>query len=373
MLSAEQFLDEKKHIRDEHPSEEPGLDHQDSSEASEKEYSDPCSPTSEAKEVDSRFFDRLNAIPLVAEGVGYVQKYANSGESIYSKYIKLALTKAEVGLQTVSELAESKFPTHLEAADNLGVRSLDFLEDKFPTVLKQTSSDVIKQSRDAISSMVATPQAAISSTIDSIASNAEGILDRFLPPAEEAQEAERDVGVARLRHVGVDASRRLTKVVRSQMSSLSTANSNQSILNLSESKKFFQRAAEEMSSLNEKLQATLNATKDNVSSIKDSSLQYLIKSQNQLVQRINSEVNSISLYLKENAGDKPETLRKQLEPAVAFFSTRYTKVSAEFQNDEKPLSLKARNALLLATDSIPIIDDACRYLTSFLARSDDSA
>ncbi|KAI0220084.1 hypothetical protein L0F63_006919, partial [Massospora cicadina] len=346
--------------------EEPGLDQE--SEPSEKDFSDPSSSSSdiEVKEADSRFIDRLNAIPIVAEGVGYVQKYANSGEGIYSKYVKFALTKAECGILTMTELAGAKFPAQVEKADHMAVSTLDFLEDKFPTVLKQSSSDVIKQSRQAISDIVASPQAAITSTIDSIASNAEGILDRLLPAVEEQeQEQERDVGVARLRHVGIDASRRLSQAVRNQF--LSSGNRKESILNLSESNKFFQRAGEEMASLNEKLQAAVNATKDNVSSIKDSSLQYLIKSQAQLVQRVNSEIDSISQYLKGSASDKSHVLRKQLEPAVKFFSDRYAKVSAELHNDEHPLSLKARNALLLATESIPIIEDACRYLTSFLS------
>lgn len=348
-------------------SHDEGAYEQSLSDASDKDFtpSSPSSETSKEADHDGRFFDKLYSIPLVAESLELVTKYANNDDSAYSKYVKFALDKAEFGFNKVTVLAESKFPNQVGAADHMAVSTLEYLEDKFPLVLKSSSSDVYNTSRQAFSEIVTTPKF-INSTIDSIATNAEVILDRFLPPSEQDEEDAKDVGVARLRHVGAVASTRLTQVVRSQIDQFSSTTGNGSILNLQESRKLLQRASEEVATLNEKLFQVVNNTKDNVTSLKDSSLQYLQKSQTTLISRIHSEIETVSVYFRDNAGDMPEAVRKQLEPTINFFGEKYSKVSAEIQKEDQPTTIKARNALLLATESVPYIDNACRYLTSFL-------
>jgi len=352
--------------------EEPGFDH--SSNTSEKDFPGPTSPSSESSKEsdhDGHFFDRLYAIPLVAESLDFVSKYANDDDKAYSKYLKFALAQAEVGLNKVTHIAEAKFPDQFNKADHMAVSTLDYLEGKFPAVKKTTSSDVYNSSRQAISGIVATPQAALNSTIDSIATNAETILDRFLPADHEA-ETETEMGckdgVARLRHVGVDATRRLSHVVRTQIDTISSSSSQVPLLNLKDSSKILERATQEVATLSEKLAQVMAQTKDNVSSYKKSGLDIIQVYQASLVAHLSFEYEHVASYLKSHSASMPDSVRAHLEPSFNFITERCSKVSAELYNNDHSPAEKASTALLLATESVPYLEDICRYLSTYLAK-----
>ncbi|KAI9294222.1 hypothetical protein K502DRAFT_324943 [Neoconidiobolus thromboides FSU 785] len=346
-------------------------------EFNEKEFPSLNSPNSESSkdsEAEAKLLDRINSIPMVVEGLNLIKGFVKDDTKTYNRFIKYAYNTAETAFTSATEIVESRFPNQVNAADQLASKSLDYLEDQFPVVFHQSSSEVYETSKQAISQIVATPTAAIDSTLVTVANSAEAVLDRFLPvPTEEKEELSKDAGIARLRHVGVDAQRRVVKVVRSQIDNISSVTTGGSILQMRESNAYIQRASDEIASISEGLTTLITKAKDNIGSIKESSGEIIYQAQSNLTQRLKTEIDSVYKYINDNSNKLPETVVAQLEPAFNTLKERATKVTQELQRDDQTTLQKANNALAIATESIPIIDNARIYLTSFIVKQESKA
>ncbi|KAL0076880.1 hypothetical protein J3Q64DRAFT_1684170 [Phycomyces blakesleeanus] len=98
-----------------------------------------------SQEPSTRFVTRVGAIPIVHDSVSTVQALAN--KTFLGRF---ALTTATSTLDTVSKYTSSQpryvqsyyetyVQPHLERADQLGCRSLDLIQTKFPVVVKPTA------------------------------------------------------------------------------------------------------------------------------------------------------------------------------------------------------------------------------------------
>ncbi|ORZ06543.1 hypothetical protein BCR41DRAFT_287890, partial [Lobosporangium transversale] len=74
-----------------------------------------------------------------------------------------------------------------------------------------------------------------------------------------------------------------------------------------------------------------------------------------------SEIDSLSLYLKEHSPKLPEYVQVRLEPLVGFVNERYETVKEEIAKPDVSAMQKARNILHLTTEeTLPILQSAAQ-------------
>ncbi|KAF8923138.1 hypothetical protein BGZ58_003305, partial [Dissophora ornata] len=72
-----------------------------------------------------------------------------------------------------------------------------------------------------------------------------------------------------------------------------------------------------------------------------------------------TEIDSLSVYLKENGPKLPEFVQLRLEPLVSFVNDRYETVKGEVAKPDVSAMQKARNILHLTTEeTLPILQNA---------------
>ncbi|KAK9685483.1 hypothetical protein K7432_015484 [Basidiobolus ranarum] len=110
---------------------------------------------------------RIYEIPVVQDSVNAVKSYI---EHSSSRYIHLVADTANTAYSTVTKVIEpvqSHFQRQIQQVDDIGCRSLDYLESKFPLIKKPTN-EVIETCRSTIEPYVGNVAASAQILINNI-------------------------------------------------------------------------------------------------------------------------------------------------------------------------------------------------------------
>ncbi|KAK9763447.1 hypothetical protein K7432_009848 [Basidiobolus ranarum] len=110
------------------------------------------------------FIKRIFSIPLVHDGVELVSSYVHDTNAGYIKKVASTVENAANSLYKLSEPYQAHFQQPISKVDELGCRSLDYIEAKFP-IVKAPTNEVL----ESLNQNVVTP----------IQNTAKNIKDRF--------------------------------------------------------------------------------------------------------------------------------------------------------------------------------------------------
>lgn len=353
------------------------------------------------------FLYRVSSLPLVHDTVSTFHNYA-----LDNKYGRYALDTAGSAVGTVSKYTEG-YQNRLQPAfskvDELANKSLDVIETTFPIVTKPTaeivttmkkpivsvgesSMNAYTQLQSTIDSRVTVPVMSVASTVatkaaetrDQITTVAtatattvatrvnthatplvdglETIVNRILP-AEGAESTPGQTNQAtRVVDLGRNVSLRVSRRV-----SVSVAPLAQSALDLrraAENHAALIKSKESIHALNIRLNAMVDSLRLHAKELQEN-VQKVPGEASVRVQALSStvmsEIDSLSLYLREHSPRLPEYVQVRLEPLVGFMNDRYTTVMVELGKADVSALQKARNILQLTTEeTLPILQSAAQ-------------
>ncbi|KAJ8658496.1 hypothetical protein O0I10_005849 [Lichtheimia ornata] len=137
----------------------------------------------------SGFITRVTSYPIVVDGVSTVKAYAER-----SPAATYALSKASATLNSVNSYRpryvqsyyETYIQPHVERADELGCKSLDLIQNRFPVVTQPTANvvDAVYPNRliSSIRSTSTAPVNVVHRRITTVLDSLEDTLDKYLPP-----------------------------------------------------------------------------------------------------------------------------------------------------------------------------------------------
>ncbi|ORY06573.1 hypothetical protein K493DRAFT_310516 [Basidiobolus meristosporus CBS 931.73] len=105
----------------------------------------PSSPNNANLEV----VNRICGIPMVQDSINAVKSFVENSES---RYVHLVADTAGSAMHTVAGLmqpVQTRFHSQIEQADQLGCRSLDFIETKVP-IIKKPTNEVVQSCRSTV-------------------------------------------------------------------------------------------------------------------------------------------------------------------------------------------------------------------------------
>ncbi|OBZ72734.1 hypothetical protein A0J61_11877, partial [Choanephora cucurbitarum] len=321
------------------------------------------------KKTPSTFVSRVTSIPLVQDGVTTVQAIATK-----TSLGRFALSTANSTLSTVSRYQPSYVQTyyqsyilpHVEKADELGCRSLDMIQTRFPVVNQPTSElvktvtspsyqivDGVKVTLDHSIKQPATQVAhEANRRLGNMMDNVEAVLDHYLP---KAQENKRDVQefnqAVRAYYLLNDATLRLSQAVSEQVKTtaaqlprsrddLVRIASSQQVLerttthiqliqeNLTESVKLYAQAAQK------RLPPTVNQKILEIQSITQERLQLM-------TQQVSTQLTQLTDYLK--AQSSPDWLKARAASLVDIANKQVELVRAQYSREDLSALEKAKH------------------------------
>ncbi|KAF9899154.1 hypothetical protein BX616_003218 [Lobosporangium transversale] len=344
------------------------------------------------------FIARVSSLPLIHDSVTTLHSMAK--ENKYSRY---ALDTAGSAVGTVSKYTEGYQKTlqpHITKVDQIASKSLDLLETTFPIVTKPTAEIVTQvkkpytQIQSTIDAHVTAPVKTVTSNIASTAATTrdqlttaatttasniaatvnnhatplvdglETIVNRYLPADAEVEQStagqsNQAVRVVDLtRNVSLRVSRRVSigvaPITQSAQGLCKAAENNAALV---KSKESIHALNIRLSALLESLRIHAKELQENVQKVPgEASLRVQTLSSNLL-----SEIDSLSLYLKEHSPKLPEYVQVRLEPLVGFVNERYETVKEEIAKPDVSAMQKARNILHLTTEeTLPILQSAAQ-------------
>ncbi|KAF9187201.1 hypothetical protein BGZ50_002058 [Haplosporangium sp. Z 11] len=353
------------------------------------------------------FIARVSSLPLVHDSVSTLHSYAKD-----NKYSRYALDTAGSAVVTVSKYTESyqnRLQPHISKVDQMATKSLDLLETTFPIVTKPTaeivtqvkkpivyveesSKNAYTQIQSTIDARVTVPVKAVTCNIATTAATTrdqittaatttattfatkvnthatplvdglETIVNRYLPADAEQEQTTIAQGnqASRVVDLGRNVSLRVSRRV-----SIGVAPIAQSALDLrkaAENHAAMIKSKESIQALNVRLNSLVDALRVHAKELQDN-VQKVPGEASQRVQTLSSsllaEIDSLSLYLKENGPKLPEYVQVRLQPLVGFMNDRFVTVKGELKKPDVSAIQKARNILHLTTEeTLPILQSA---------------
>ncbi|ORY06947.1 hypothetical protein K493DRAFT_310355 [Basidiobolus meristosporus CBS 931.73] len=104
------------------------------------------------KEEEPGFVKRVISIPLVHDGIELVSSYVHDPNAKYINKVATTVENAANSLYKLSEPYQARLQGPISKVDELGCRSLDFIEAKFP-IVKAPTNEVL----DSLNQNVVTP------------------------------------------------------------------------------------------------------------------------------------------------------------------------------------------------------------------------
>ncbi|CAO3569131.1 unnamed protein product [Mortierella alpina] len=375
------------------------------------------------------FIARVSSLPLVHDSVSTLHSYAKDNK--YSRYALDTAGSAVETVSKYTEPYQTRLQPHISKVDQIATKSLDLFETTFPIVTKPTSEIVTQvkkpivyveessknaytQIQSTIDARVTVPVKTVtsniastaSSTANSIATTAastrdqittvatstatniaaqvntratplvdglETIVNRYLPDEElereqstaaQSNQASRVVDLGR--HVSLRVSRRVSvgvaPITQSAQDFCKSAENNATLI---KSKESIQALNVRLNALVEALRVHAKELQENVQKVPgEATLRVQTLSSNLLV-----EIDSLSVYLKENGPKFPEYVQLRLEPLVGFVNDRYVTVKGEMAKPDVSAIQKARNILHLTTEeTLPILQSAAQEVKETLVQ-----
>ncbi|ORZ18775.1 hypothetical protein BCR42DRAFT_411551 [Absidia repens] len=321
------------------------------------------------------FWTRVSSLPLVQDGLGKVQHYAN--QTSLSRY---ALQQAETTFSKANEFATPYTEQYIKKADALGCRSLDILEQRFPAVTQPTGELVqaVRQSPQQLVSSVSIP---VNKHMLTAAGSIENLVDKWLPPAanddsqelqqmngtgsqEQQQQQQRDVkkedeqvAIARFYHLANNIKDRLQQRVHQRIEHIPRSKAD--VARLAETNRLLQDTVAHVQTINTQLHGWVahsrNVAESGVKNIKGGYEATQAATQqriHELTVELFNRLDLASEFLKERSTKLPDFVQVHLEPLADFAGHEYNIIRTEvLKEDTAPLQ-KATNILRLSHDYI---------------------
>ncbi|KAF9572669.1 hypothetical protein EC968_009569 [Mortierella alpina] len=375
------------------------------------------------------FIARVSSLPLVHDSVSTLHSYAKDNK--YSRYALDTAGSAVETVSKYTEPYQTRLQPHISKVDQIATKSLDLFETTFPIVTKPTSEIVTQvkkpivyveessknaytQIQSTIDARVTVPVKTVTSNIASTAASTrdqittvatstasnittaatvtatniatqvntratplvdglETIVNRYLPDEElereqstaaQSNQASRVVDLGR--HVSLRVSRRVSvgvaPITQSAQDFRKSAENNATLI---KSKESIQALNVRLNTLVEALRVHAKELQENVQKVPgEATHRVQTLSSNLLV-----EIDSLSVYLKENGPKFPEYVQLRLEPLVGFVNDRYVTVKGEMAKPDVSAIQKARNILHLTTEeTLPILQSAVQEVKETLVQ-----
>ncbi|KAI9008866.1 hypothetical protein CLU79DRAFT_711329 [Phycomyces nitens] len=352
-----------------------------------------------AQEPSTRFVTRVGAIPIVHDGVSTVHALAN--KTFLGRF---ALNKASSTLDTVSKytsgqppIVQSYYETyvqpHLERADQLGCRSLDLIQKKFPVVVKPTADiaeavagpslramDGVKGKFDSTIVSIAQPaqQAAkiANQRLSFVVDTVEGTINHYLPAtAQPALEID-DNQVVRAYNVLNQATLRLSQHVSDQVRSTTSQlpRSRDELARLAETSVLVQSTAANIQLLNQTVRHSVTVYSQAAHErLPPAVTAKLLVIQNTTSERIQTLTQQVSVQLTQVVGfvktqshETPEWVRARMGSLVDIASQQLDIVRLELKRSDISSFEKAKHVAQGLQDQVlPVLQTIQSQLTRY--------
>ncbi|KAG0165072.1 hypothetical protein DFQ30_009003 [Apophysomyces sp. BC1015] len=329
----------------------------------------------EQQQSKPRFVTRVSSIPIVQDGVSTVQAYANK-----SYLGRFALTTANSTLTTVSKYTssqpkyvqnyyESYVQPHLERADQLGCRSLDLIQNRFPVVAQPTSEivsavttpsyqiiDDVKVRLDSNVRQPAQTAAKVANQrLSNVVDNVEAVLERYLPTQGEKTSTTRDISTEansnqaiRAYHLLNEATLRLSQRVQT----VQLPRSRDDLARLADTSAVLQTTTANIQLLQETLRTSVAVYAQTAQerylppavTVRIRQLHTTTSDRLQvLTQQVSSQLTQVMGYLKSQSAETPDWIKDRMQSLVDVANKQFDLVKAEYARSDISSYDKAKN------------------------------
>ncbi|CAO3632733.1 unnamed protein product [Cunninghamella echinulata] len=364
------------------------------------------------QQTKTRFVSRVTSFPLVSDSVSTVSNLANK------TYIgRFAINTANSTLSTVGKYTsqqpayvqtyyESYVQPHLEKADQLGCKSLDLLETRFPVVKEPTSKlvdvvrqpsaqviDGVKERLDTTITTVKLPATYANKRLVTVVSGVEALVDKYLPAQDQPSKDEKNRDIKKegeekknidemnqvYRAYGVlnQATARLTQKVTTQVKTTASAIP-KSTNDLAQSQytkvsALIQTTTDNLKSVQATLTQSITVYAEATSKKLPPGVQEKITKLHLstterlqgLTSQVNVQLNQVVTFVKSSS-QPPEWLKARVLSLVDIANHQFELVRAEYTRTDIAYSEKAKNvAHGLQNQVLPILQNIQSQLTHY--------
>lgn len=361
--------------------------------------------TDKKQQTKTHFVSRVTSIPLVHDGVSTVSNFASK------TYLgRFAINTANSTLSTVGKYTsqqpayvqsyyESYVQPHLEKADQLGCKSLDLLETRFPIVKEPTSKlvDVVRQPSyqvidgvkvrlDNTVTTVKLPATYANKRLVSVVNGVEALVDKYLPPSgeinnddkkedntneEEANQIYRAYGV--LNQATLRLTQKVTDQVKSTASAIPKQTNDLAQSQYTKVSALLQTTTDNLKSVQATLTQSITVYAEATSKKLPPGVQEKItKLHASTTERLQGLTNQVSLQLNQvvtfvkSQSQPPEWLKARVLSLVDIANHQFELVRAEYARTDIAYSEKAKNvAHGLQNQVLPVLQNIQSHLTHY--------
>ncbi|KAI8885693.1 hypothetical protein K501DRAFT_284124 [Backusella circina FSU 941] len=339
---------------------------------------------------ESTFVNRVSSFPIVQDSFSTVHAIANktslgrfalsTANSTFSVVTKYSSSQPKY----VQDYYESYIQPHVQKADQLGCRSLDIIQDKFPVVNESTSS-IVKRVTEPSYQIVDGVKVKIDSSFkqpavqvakeankrfESVVDNVEAVIDRYLPQSQVTDRSAEQVNQAvRAYYLLNDASLRLSQRVSDQIktSTEMIPRSRDDISRLTDTSAFVQKTTANIQALQESLAQSITlyaqSAQQHLPLSVTEKLQVIHSTttdrlQN-ITQQVSTQVQQLVDYIKtQSKTETPEWLKARVLSLVEIANKQIEIIRAQFSRVDISSLDKAKNvAQALQSQVLPILQN----------------
>ncbi|KAF9958006.1 hypothetical protein BGZ72_001035 [Mortierella alpina] len=301
-------------------------------------------------------------VTQVKKPIVYVEE---SSKNAYTQIQSTIDARVTVPVKTVTSNIAS---TASSTANSIATTAAS-TRDQITTVATSTANNITTAATTTATSIATQVNTRATPLVDGL----ETIVNRYLPDEElereqstagQSNQATRVVDLGR--HVSLRVSRRVSvgvaPITQSAHDLRKSAENNATLI----------KSKESIQALNVRLNALVEALRVHAKDLQEN-VQKVPGEATQRVQTLSSnllvEIDSLSVYLKENGPKLPEYVQLRLEPLVGFVNDRYVTVKGEMAKPDVSAMQKARNILQLTTEeTLPILQSAAQEVKETLVQ-----
>lgn len=358
------------------------------------------------QQTKTQFVSRVTSIPFVNDSVSTVSSLANkttlgrfafaTANSTYSTVSKYASQKPAY----VDTYYQSYVQPHLEKADQLGCRSLDLIQSRFPVVNEPTSKlvDVVRQPSyqvidgvkvrlDSTLTTVRAPADYANKRLVSVVDNVEALVQHYLPSSDdktngtiktkEIDNANADANqIYRAYGVLNDATLRLTQRVSNQVKSSASQlpRSRDDLAQWASTSALIQTTTTNLQSIQTTLTQTISiyaeATQRRLPPAVTERIQQWHAVTTERLQGLTNQVsvqlNQVVAYVKTQSPQPPQWLKDRVLSLVDIANHQFDLVRAEYARSDITSLEKTKNvAHGLQTQVIPVLQNIQSQLNHY--------
>ncbi|KAI8337755.1 hypothetical protein BC941DRAFT_426090 [Chlamydoabsidia padenii] len=346
-----------------------------------------------------QFVSRVTSIPIVNDSVATVSNLANKTSLGRFAFATVNSTYSTVSRYTSQQPAyvqsyyQSYVQPHLEKADQLGCRSLDLIQTRFPVVNEPTQKlvDVVRQPSyqvidgvkvrlDSTLTTVRAPADYANKRLVTVVDNVEALVHRYLPPSDDNDNKTTDNASSDAnqlyRAYGVlnDATLRLTRRVSDQVkaSASQIPRSRDDLTQWANTSSLIQTTTANLQSIQATLTHSINvyaeATRRRLPPAVTERIQqwHAITTHrlHGLTNQVSVQLNQVVLYVKTQS--PPQWVKDRVLSLVDIANHQFDLVLAEYARDDISSLDKAKNvAHGLQIQVLPVLQNIQSQLTHY--------